>query len=283
MPWDANHPPRRPDALDREIWDCHAHITSGPDGIEGPGRVEARVDWLLERADRVGIARVNVLMGTAWAEDPSPDDLRKANDEVLAAIAHAPRRILGFVYVSPKHIRASLREMDRCIGDGPMSGVKLWVAMRCHHPELDPIVRKAVALNVPVLQHCYRRVAQIEPNESSSADLAVLAARHPDASFICAHADNDWEQGIRQIRTLPNVMAEVSGSDPTAGFVEMAVRELGPDRVLFGSDAGPRGFGSQLAKVQSADLSDETKRMILGGNFRRLLRARRAALGERGT
>jgi hypothetical protein len=51
----------------------------------------------------------------------------------------------------------------------------------------------------------------------------------------------------------------------------MAVRELGPGRVLFGSDAPGRSFASQLAKVQDADITESQRRMILGGNLRRML------------
>lgn len=52
----------------------------------------------------------------------------------------------------------------------------------------------------------------------------------------------------------------------------MAVRELGAERVLYGSDAGAvRSFGSQLAKVYSADIPIESKRAILRENLRRLL------------
>jgi predicted TIM-barrel fold metal-dependent hydrolase len=51
----------------------------------------------------------------------------------------------------------------------------------------------------------------------------------------------------------------------------MGVRELGPERVLFGSDFPGRSFASQLAKVYSADLSPDVRRMILGGNLKRLL------------
>lgn len=260
--------------VDREIWDTHVHLASGPGGVE------ERVDWLLEHADRVGIRRLVIFMGATWAEDPSPDELRKENDDVLRAIAHAPRRIIGFVYLSAKHADVSLREMDRCVRDGPMLGVKLWVAMRCNRPEFDPIVRRAVELKIPILQHCYRRVGENEPGESSPEDLAELAARHPDASFICAHTGNDWERGIRAIRTSKNIVGEVCGSDPTAGFVEMSVRELGPDRVAYGSDAGGRSFASQLAKVLSADVSEEARRLILGGNIRRLLQP---ILREKGT
>ena len=248
------------------IWDAHVHLS----GVSGT--VEERVDQLLMFADRVGIERLVVSMGTSWVYDPSPEELRKANDDVLQAIAHAPQRILGWVYLNPKHTQASLREMDRCIRDGPMVGVKLWVAMECNRPQLDPIVRRAVELKAPILQHTYYRVDGNMPGESSPADLAVLAARHPDAWLISAHVGNDWERGIRAIRATLNVWGDICGADPTAGVVEMAVRELGAGRVLFGSDAGGRSFASQVAKVTSADLPEADKQRILGGNLRALLK-----------
>jgi uncharacterized protein len=250
----------------REIWDAHVHLS----GFEGP--VEQRVDQLLLHADRMGIQRLVLSLGMPpYEHDPTPADLVRQNDEVLQAIAHAPDRLLGFVYLNPKHPEASQAELDRCVRDGPMVGIKLWIAIRCHEPELDPIVRRAVELQLPVLQHCYWRTGENLPGESTPADMAALAARHPDARFICAHTGNDWERGLRAIRAFPNVFAEICGSDPTAGFVEMAVRELGAARVIYGSDAGGRSFASQLAKVYSARLPEAAERLVLSGNLRRLL------------
>jgi predicted TIM-barrel fold metal-dependent hydrolase len=63
----------------------------------------------------------------------------------------------------------------------------------------------------------------------------------------------------------------LAGGDPAAGVTEMAVRELGAERVLYGSDVPGRSFASQLAKVLGADVPDEAKRLILAGNLQRLL------------
>lgn len=257
----SNDPPR----LRQGVWDAHVHLSGFG------GSVQQRVDQLLLHADRMGIERLVISMGTSFIHDPSPEDLVRQNDEVLQAIEHAPQRVLGFVYLNPKHTAASLGEIDRCVLDGPMVGIKLWIAMRCHRPELDPIVRRAVELRIPVLQHCYWRAEENLPGESTPADMAVLADRHPDAWFICAHTGNDWERGLRAIRSQPQVFAEICGCDPTAGFVEMAVREVGATRVLYGSDAGGRSFASQLAKVYSAGLSEQEEQLILGGNLQRLL------------
>jgi predicted TIM-barrel fold metal-dependent hydrolase len=98
-----------------------------------------------------------------------------------------------------------------------------------------------------------------------------LAKRHPNVRMICGHAGGDWELGIRVIRSTPNLLIDVAGFDPTSGAVEMAVRELGEDRIVFGSDAGIRSFASQLAKVAGASIPQTAVRKILSGNLRRLL------------
>ena len=59
-------------------------------------------------------------------------------------------------------------------------------------------------------------------------------------------------------------------SNPTSGFVEMAVRELGAERVIYGSDAFGRSFASQLGKVMGADIPEPARRLVLGENLRRL-------------
>jgi predicted TIM-barrel fold metal-dependent hydrolase len=257
---------------DREIWDGHVHLTGQSHLPNPPGTVEGRVDQLLKYADRVGVAKLVVHIGSVIVPNPSREAVRQRNGEVMKAVAYAPRRLLGFAYLNPQHGEECLRELDRCVRDGPMVGVKLLVEMRCNRPELDPLVRRAMELKAPILQHTYWNAAGNRPEESTPGELAALAARHPDASFICAHTGGEWERGIRALRTSNNVLAEISGGDPMAGFVEMAVRELGPERVSFGTDPGGRSFGSQLAKVYSADVSESAKRLILGGNLRRLLR-----------
>ena len=51
----------------------------------------------------------------------------------------------------------------------------------------------------------------------------------------------------------------------------MAVRELGAARVLYGSDAGGRSLGSQLAKVQGAAIPEPARKLILGENLKRMI------------
>jgi predicted TIM-barrel fold metal-dependent hydrolase len=127
-------------------------------------------------------------------------------------------------------------------------------------------------LKAVVFQHTWLKITGNLPGESTPMELAELAARHPQAKIICGHSGGDWEVGLRAIRLHKNVCTDLGGGDPTAGFTEMAVRELGAERVLYGSDVGGRSFASQLAKVTGADIPSSARPLILGGNLKRLLR-----------
>jgi uncharacterized protein len=248
------------------IWDLHGHIATVP------GRTpDERMARFVELADRMGIERLCVYMGQQWSHDPSPDNMRQQNDDVLQALSHWHHRAFGFVYLNPKHVEASLAEIDRCIRNGPMVAVKLWVAKKCSDQELDPIVEAATKLKAVIFQHTWVKSTGNEPGESIPSDLVQLAQRHPNATIICGHTGGDWEPSIRTIRAHKNIYTDLAGFDPTAGVTEMAVRELGAERVLYGSDAGGRSFASQLSKVYSANISDHAKKLILGENLKRLL------------
>lgn len=248
------------------IWDVHAHL-GGLDGRTPGDRMAA----LVRAMDRMAVDRVCVYMSYPFLADPTPDQLRQQNDQVIAALTHHHDRAFGFAYCSGRHPDASLKEIDRCVRDGPMVGVKLWVAKRCAAGELDPIIKRAVELKCVILQHTWLKAGGNLPGESTPADLVELAVRHPNAKLICGHSGGDWELGLRGVRRSPTLLTETGGFDPTAGVVEMAVRELGADRVLYGSDVPGRSFASQLAKVQAADIPADAKQKVLGENLKRLL------------
>ncbi|HEY0984871.1 amidohydrolase family protein [Schlesneria sp.] len=249
------------------IWDLHCHLV----GTEGR-TPEERMTTLLSYASRMGIERVCVYMGMQFLHHPGPDDLRQQNDEVIAALSHYHDRAFGFCYVSGEHVEASLREIDRCIENGPMVGIKLWVAKRAEDEALNAIVERTIKHKALVFQHTWVKTDGSQlAGESTPEGLAALARRFPEGNFVCGHTGGTWELGIRAVRDLPNVSVETAGFDPTAGMVEMAVRELGAERVLFGSDAGGRSYASQLSKVLGAEISDVDRALILSGNLRRLL------------
>lgn len=257
-----------------KVWDLHCHLV----GIEGR-TVHEQMANLVATADRVGIERLVVFLSSLASRDPSPDEFRRQNDDVLEAISHWHHRAFSLAYVNPNHLDESLKEIDRVVRDGPMVGIKLWVARRCGDEQIDPIIRRAAELKAIIYQHTWIKAGGNLPGESTPRDLALLAKRHPTVPLICGHTGGNWELGLREIRDLPNVSVETGGSDPTAGMIEAAVRDVGAERVLYGSDVGGRSFATQLGKVVGAAIPDATKRLILGGNLQRMLAPILAAKG----
>jgi hypothetical protein len=220
------------------IWDLHCHLS----GVSGETPHE-RIAQLVRYADRMGVERLVFFMGFPWATDPTPDDFRRQNDQVITALEHWHDRAFGFAYLNPKYPEASLQELDRCVRDGPLVGVKLWVAVKCNDPRLDPIIRRAAELKAVIFQHTWLKTAGNLSGESTPSELAELADRHPKTTIICGHTGGNWERGIRAIRGRSNVVIGIGG----------------------------RSFSSQLAKVRDAEIPLDAQRQILGANLKRLL------------
>ena len=252
--------------MDDMIWDLHCHFS----GVDGK-TVDERMAQLMHYADRMAVDRLVFFMGWPWSRDPTPDEFRKQNDQVLQALSHWHDRAFGFAYLNGHYPSESLKELERCVKDGPMIGIKLWVARKCSDKQLDPIIERCGELKAAIYQHTWLKTQGNYPGESTPMDLAALAARHPKVPIICGHTGGDWTRGIRAVRAAKNVSVGIGGSEPTSGFVEMAVRELGAERVIYGSDIGGRSFASQLAKVQGAEIPQGAKNLILGKNLQRML------------
>jgi hypothetical protein len=204
--------------------------------------------------------------------EPTPDQCREANDYVLAMRDEAPEIFIPFCYVTPAYPDEAVAEIDRCVRGAQMAGIKLWVARRATDPGLDPIMVQAVQLDVPVLQHAWLKTTGNLPGESTPCDVADLARRHPDARIIMAHLNGAGFRGIEAIVDVPNVVIDTSGGDPESSMVEAAVARLGPDRVVYGSDAPIRHFGVSINKVIGAEIPVEVKRAILWDNAAGLLK-----------
>ncbi|NUP99551.1 MAG: amidohydrolase family protein [Armatimonadetes bacterium] len=246
------------------IVDIHVH----PEDTDEP----ARIDAMLEVARRTRIDRL-VLLGAVGQHGytPTPEGIRSANDRSLQWMRHRPDACLGFCYLNPAHDPGfSREELQRCVAEG-MLGIKLWVAVNARDPRLDPILELAAEQGLPVLFHAWYKTVGLAAEESSPADIADLARRHPTVPLIMAHVTGGGQRGVADVAELPNVLVDTSGSQPVAGIIEYAVRELGEERVLFGSDAYGRDFAVALARVEAAALTPRQRRLVLGGNAARLL------------
>lgn len=225
------------------------------------------------RADAAGMVaamdRLGIRACVAAHHASIGPDFRFGNDEVLKAMTDFPGRIYGYATVNPNYPEEMTGEIERCISAG-MVGIKLHPEM--HKVAVDdekyrPAWEYANEHSLPILSHT--GTAGLNPIKS----FEKLADTYPNAKVILGHAGFGSEgarQSIEAGKKCPNIYPEITGSVIVYGTLERMVRELGADRVLFGTDLPFLDPRPQLGRVAFAKISDEEKRQILGLNAARL-------------
>lgn len=242
------------------IIDFHAHI--GQSKIFGGRYAEAKS--VIQVMDAHGIDRA-VLLPTA-----SSVNTRYWEDSAAAA-KEFPDRFFGFVLINPRQPGAPER-LERAVADHGLRGVKLHPTFEAFaaddHELVYPVVAKAQELGVPVMIHSG------QSPYATPWQVGLVAIDFPDATIIMAHMGCDeivfCDAAIDMAKRAPNLYLETTGVTAEAKIAK-AVREIGPERVLYGSDLPFHSPAVEMQKVRSAEMPDAARALVLGGNAARLL------------
>ena len=243
------------------IIDIHTHNFAG------------KAEAVAASAAHFGIDRF-ILLGDVlrYGTLPSPDEVRKINDDTLSYVRRYAGRARGFCFLNPDNpAEFQKSEIRRCLEMPEFCGVKLEISVNVRSEMLAPIMEELERFDRPLMQHCWYKTVDKYPGESDPADVADLAQRYPRVKIIMAHLCGCRERGVEDIADCPNVFVDTSGAQPEAGFIEYAVKRIGAKRLLYGSDAPCRDFGCQLAKVREAEISETDRDLILWKNAKELL------------
>ena len=261
------------------IWDSYFTPAYSHPGADGSSALIADIERSMPAIRKGQFEKLCYFPhgGNGTTNDAACEELDRSNpDVILKALKQWPDLLLGMIQLNANNVPASLDALNRWLRDGPMVGVYFPGSgpgsMTCTHPNFDRLVTRIAELNGVIMQHTWFKTGGKQgPGESTPSELAELATRYPEQKFVCAHAGGEWERGIRAVQNSPNILIETSGFDATAGFIEMAVRDLGAKRIIFGSHLPSRSLGTELGKVIAAEISERDKKLILGENFRNLL------------
>ncbi|MBM7784772.1 amidohydrolase family protein [Tenggerimyces flavus] len=242
------------------IIDAHTHL--GPQGFD-PGAIE--------EGERLGVTTFLCSSIAGYQHYPSFDQVVETNRAMVGEMARFPSQVLGFCYVNPRHGAAALDDFRRNVEEHGMVGLKLWVATLCDDPLVFPFVEQAIQYGIPVLAHCWRKSVGQLPYESEPVHVAALGLRYPEASIMMAHLGGQVEWATNAVLDVPNVRLDTSGTPVGGSEVALAVRRLGAERVVFGSDLPGACLAANVGKVWGAGLSDAEQELVLGGNMARML------------
>jgi len=256
--WDNNG------GYDYRLWigfdalDAHQHVSGGGAGALGI------------RSLGTAMASAGIVAGvSSWIDN-------RALDHVDRAAA----RLFPLVWIRPGD--TSVAEVKRRLADGAV-GLKLHPTVddyQADDPRLDPYLEAATRSGCPVACHS-------APGDADPDHIRRLAERFPDTPVILYHTYLGPEEG--RLRALehaleqPNLYLETSWC--RWQMVRRLIRTVGPDRILFGSDAsvdGPAHYHRHPPNVEGFEtyneglislvgsLDRETASKVMGDNARRL-------------
>jgi uncharacterized protein len=239
------------------VVDCHAHV--GPArGIDRP----TSPDSIVRLMDRVGVDR-NVISGLMFATGVRVETM---NDWVAECLRAHPDRFLGYCYVNPNFPEAMADEIDRCFDQPGFAGFKLhvsWNGVPYDAERYAPVYEFAAARGLPILAHTW--------GDEAVRALARMARTYPSIPFLAGHSGaGDVEVNLDEARRTPNLYLELTYSGGTPWLVERLVREVGAERIVWGSDTILFAASHQVGKVVFAEIPESAKRAMLTGNARRL-------------
>jgi uncharacterized protein len=269
------------------IIDMHASLI--PDDPAALGAMAGRVptpelcvaDETLRRMDATGVERTVV-----WQIGRSTEDCRRNNDFISAQAERQPGRFIPFATVYPHEPDAALAELDRAVFELGMAGLKLHpnvMDIPIDHPGFLAVVERVAELGLPFVTHVNGTLVRDLPAGLPSADdddvayratdnarperLRPLVAAYDSPRFQSAHMGGvalDWLGAT-------SITFQTTGVDVRT--IQWAVDQLGPERVVFGSDFPFFTVEDELKKIQQLDIDDDARARILSGNaLERVLR-----------
>ncbi len=209
-----------------------------------------RGDWArynasrLTAGERIGVlSHVASVLGSWGHTSPtyfsSPADQTQANRWMLDFAEAEGPRVRAYVAVNPNFTRHAISEIEYAISRGAI-GIKLAAGRRADDALLDDVAALAAHHGVPILQHIWQHRRRDWPNQDASdgVDLARMAMRHPNVTFILAHigGGGDWAHTFPAVVDLPNIVMDVSGSGIDRGMIDEALRWVGAARILWAAD-----------------------------------------------
>lgn len=199
------------------------------------------------------------------------------NDEVATFVRAYPDRLVGVAAVDLYQPMAAVRELRRCVRELGFRALRV-VPWLWNLPPDDrryyPLYSECIELNIPI---CLQvgHTGPLCPSEPGRPIpyLEHVALEFPELRIVAGHIGFPWTLEMISLATkFENVFIDSSAYKPRRyppDFVEF-LRGRGRKKVLFGTNYPMLIAADCMAELDALQLNDETKRLFLEGNARRV-------------
>lgn len=250
------------------IFDAHLHCPSESGNVWQWHPVTKTFEEFTRYLDRCGVER-GIINNVRSQLAKTPAEFIAGNREVARYVEKTRGRFLGACVVNPLFIDEALREIEDC---RKQLGF-VWVGELCNYTvpyaytlkEFERLVQQVVNLNMVLDVH-----TELE-------EMEYIIQKFPQATIVFPHFgdSHEYEHIFKRIDLIArhlNCYLDTSGSGhDRVGMLEYAVKTMGPDRILFGSDFSINCPATVIARIRHSFLNEEAKRKIFSQNLETLL------------
>lgn len=236
------------------VFDIHGHLGNN-NQMQHPS---SDAQNIIATMDKLGVNAICVSSIEALNTHPE-----FGNNLIQAITEKFAGRIYGYVVATPHdknyHFEKFFSESNR------MLGIKIHAMMNhstLSNPGYLPYLEFANSKQIPILFHTWTAV------EVKQA--VIWAENFRDCPIIFAHAGlTDYaakQEVIRSIQKYENIYIDTAISSTYDGALEWIIKQVGADRVLYGSDAVFFDCRHTFGKIALSHISENDKCKIFGGN-----------------
>ena len=246
------------------IIDGHAHIGSYSKFY--PMKVRT-VEGTIEAMDVAGVEK----MVTSHLESFSYD-APNGNQRLKDDIDRFPGRFIPFFSVNPRYEEQAITEIEKYAGNLGWRGLKLHPQFQTYQAnciEVKRLIEQAAKYNCVVLYHSGDNYVGSYSPPSLIAD---VAKDFPDTPIVMGHMGvSDWPEAIEVARLYDNVILDTTSCTINYGILEYSVKQVGAERLIWGSDFPFYPFQLGISKIIDSELDEDSKEFILGRNIKRIM------------
>jgi predicted TIM-barrel fold metal-dependent hydrolase len=252
-----------------QVFDAHLHCPSESGEVWQWYPITKSFAEFAAYLERTGVQR-GIINNVRCQLAKTPQDFIEGNREVARYVEKYRGRFLGACVVNPLFIDEALKEIEYC---RKQLGF-VWVGELCNYTvpyqytvkEFEMLVGQVEKLNMVLDVH-----TELE-------EMEYIIQKFPEAIIVFPHFGDSQEYNhifkrLDVVAKNANCYIDTSGyGHDRVGMLEYAVKTVGPERVLFGSDFSINCPATVIARIQNAFVTEEQKRKILSENLQALLK-----------
>lgn len=235
--------------LDFPVIDIHAHI--GNSGLIPVIPITAQIQEM---------TRIGIKSAIVSHMDGISGDIHNGNISVYESAKRFQGKLYCYCHVSANYPENLEEELENCFKHKLFVGIKVYqTGINFNDPDYEPVWQFAKKNSIPILAHTWG---------GNLTGFDKVAKKFRSVPFIAGHAGSvfTYKEYVKVAEEIKNLYLDLTYSREYTNMIEYFVKEIGAERIVWGSDTPVFSMSHQLGKVLFARISDNDKFKILYTN-----------------